>query len=582
VSAAADTIRIAPRFGLDADYVGGGTLAFLAKKGAGKTYAGRVLAEEFWRVKVPFAVLDPMGAFWGLRSNAAGDGPGIPVAIFGGRHGDIPLERGAGALMADLLIEQRLSMVLDLKGLGSRAAERQFARDFLERLYARNEDLVHLIIDEADLFAPQKPQPGDAPLLGVTENIVRRGRNVGIGCTLMTQRPAVLNKDVLTQIDALVAGRITGYQDREAIDDWVRGHGDQEIAREVKGTLAQLATGESWWWVPELDVLKRITVREAKTFDSSPTRKRRDAQTEPKTFADVDLGGLQQRMTATIERAAAEDPKLLRQRIAELERELAARPDTPPERVEVPVLPDNAIEALSRASTMVSGDVESAAVALGELRTAAAEIEALVELLVDQLHTEFSPAPSPAPAPARRPPAAPAPAPAAATAEAGPSNGEVQLGRAARVLLGTLISHLPRRLTRAELSTLSGYKGRSSTYRNALSALRVNGLLEEDGSTFTATAAGIELIGAAAPAAPQTTEQLLNTWYQALGRASREMLGALVAVYPGELTREELEERTGYSLTSSTFRNGLSALRVNGLLAEPNGQLAASDSLFIG
>ena len=37
-------LRIAPGLELDADYVGSGTFASLAKKGAGKTYTGRVMA----------------------------------------------------------------------------------------------------------------------------------------------------------------------------------------------------------------------------------------------------------------------------------------------------------------------------------------------------------------------------------------------------------------------------------------------------------------------------------------------------------------------------------------------------------
>jgi uncharacterized protein len=65
-------LKIAPGLALDADYVGGGTFALLAKKGAGKTYLARVMSEEFWKAKVPFVVLDPMDAFWGLRSAADG------------------------------------------------------------------------------------------------------------------------------------------------------------------------------------------------------------------------------------------------------------------------------------------------------------------------------------------------------------------------------------------------------------------------------------------------------------------------------------------------------------------------------
>jgi hypothetical protein len=322
-------LNIAPGLKLDPDYVGGGTFGLLAKKGAGKSYTARVMCEEFWKADIPFVLMDPMGTSWGLRSSADGKGAGIPVAIFGkpgDAHSDAPLERGGGALLADLVVDERLSMVLDMSGLGSRAAERQFAQDFFERLYRRNSELVHVLVDEADLFAPQKPQAGDRQLLGVTENIVRRGRNRGIGMTLITQRPAVLNKDVLTQVDGLVAMRITGLTDRQAIDAWVAGHGDDpELAKEVKGSLAALSNGVCWWWVPELHILKRVQVRQSDTFDSSPTRKRGEKGRGPKGFADVDMGAIEKRMEDTIERAKAEDPKELRKQLAEAKRELAAK-----------------------------------------------------------------------------------------------------------------------------------------------------------------------------------------------------------------------------------------------------------------
>ena len=40
------------------------------------------------------------------------------------------------------------------------------------------------------------------------QDIVRRGRKKGIGCTLITQRPAVLSKDVLTQCEVLCVLRL--------------------------------------------------------------------------------------------------------------------------------------------------------------------------------------------------------------------------------------------------------------------------------------------------------------------------------------------------------------------------------------
>jgi hypothetical protein len=569
-------VKIASNLRLDPDYVGGGTFALLAKKGAGKTYTGRVMAEEMWTARIPFVVLDPMGAWWGLRASADGKKPGIPVAVFGGDRGDAPLERTAGKVLADLVVDERLSMVIDMKALGSRAAERQFATDFLERLYRRNSELVHLFVDEADLFAPQKPQAGDQGLLGVTENIVRRGRNAGIGITLITQRPAVLNKDVLTQVDGLVAMRITGLTDRQAIDEWVRGHDDPELASEVKPTLAGLANGECWWWIPELGVLERVQVRRSRTFDSSPTRTRGETRRPPKTFADIDMAAIEAKMADTIERARAADPRELSRRIKELEAALEARPAAEPE--QVPVLTDDARAALERAAGAID---EAQQRMVDAIATASGELGAIMDRIAAARKAAPA-APSPAP-PRRQPPPRRDPAPPARGGTHQDGDAGAALPKAPQTLLDTLVAHTPRRLTKAELSTLSGYKPRSSTYRNALSALRVAGYLDETGGLFSPSPEGFEHAGADATVAPQTTEQLLDIWYRALGLASRRMLEALVAAHPDPVDRDDLAEQTGYSLTSSTYRNAISALRINGLLEDlPDGAYRASDGLFLG
>jgi DNA helicase HerA-like ATPase len=83
----------------------------------------------------------------------------------------------------------------------------RFMVAFAETLYRLNREAVHLFVDEADAFAPQARNYGgdENRMLGAMEDIVRRGRKRGIGCTLITQRPAVLNKNVLTQCEVLVA-----------------------------------------------------------------------------------------------------------------------------------------------------------------------------------------------------------------------------------------------------------------------------------------------------------------------------------------------------------------------------------------
>jgi hypothetical protein len=70
-------------------------------------------------------------------------------------------------------------------------------------------------------------------------------------------------------------------------------------------------------------------------------------------------------------------------------------------------------------------------------------------------------------------------------------------------------------------------------------------------------------------------------WRQALRAGEWRMLEALVAVYPDALSREELGEQTGFTLTGGTFGTYLGTLRRNGLIEVQGQDLRASDTLFL-
>lgn len=301
------------------------TFGLLAVRGAGKSNTAAVMAEEMFGAGLPFVVVDPVGSWYGLRSGADGakDG-GLPVPIFGGRHGDLPLERGGGELVADLVASRRLSCVLDLSAFGSEADKKAFLLAFARRLYQVNVDPLHLFLEEADDYIPQRPMRDELQLLRAFENIVRRGRARGLGMTLITQRSAVVNKNVLTQVETLFAMRTTGPQDIAAIEAWVKHH---QVSGEVVRSLASLKPGEAWVWSPAfLEVMRRVQIRRRRTFDSGATPKNVTAADAPKpaTLADVDLGALRGEMAATIEKAKADDPKELKRLLAQASDRLAA------------------------------------------------------------------------------------------------------------------------------------------------------------------------------------------------------------------------------------------------------------------
>jgi len=119
-----------------------------------------------------------------LRSSADGKSAGLPVYVFGGDHGDLPLERSAGALIADVVVDHPAWYVLDFSHFESKEAERQFATDIAERFYRRkgtNKAPMHLFVDEADMFCPQQVPSGDQRMLGPSSPSSGAAESVGSG-----------------------------------------------------------------------------------------------------------------------------------------------------------------------------------------------------------------------------------------------------------------------------------------------------------------------------------------------------------------------------------------------------------------
>jgi hypothetical protein len=94
-------------------------------------------------------------------------------------------------------------------------------------------------------WAPQRPTPEGTALLGRIERIVRRGRVRGFIPLLITQRPAVLHKDVLSQADTLIAMKLTsepGPRGSRGLDS--EGQADREEGKCILADLPRLQPGE--------------------------------------------------------------------------------------------------------------------------------------------------------------------------------------------------------------------------------------------------------------------------------------------------------------------------------------------------
>jgi len=562
------------------------TFVIFGKRGSGKTNSAVVLAEEMFPI-APFVVLDPIGAWWGLKSSFDGAGPGLGVYVFGGPHGDLPLDPSAGNLMADLFIEHRIAIVLDMTGW-SGAERTRFVTAFALRLLAKNGRVpVHVFLEESDAFAPQRPYKGEEAMLGAVDRLVRWGRQEGIGATLITQRSARVNKDVTTQAETLIAHRTTGPQDRDAIDAWIRFHAGGEERQEVLATLPTLPSGTAWVWSPEwLDILQRVPVRRRQTYDSASTPKVGEKRPEPRRLAEVDVERLRSRLATTIEKVKVDDPRELRRRIVELERQLVqesqrvARTEIQVQErqvpVEVKVLPPDMprwVEvlreqgrALQQLGTDIAGamaDGQAVAVVAKELRGATKRPEEPRRRAAADEDTLAAGRPGRA---------------AHAGAVALPSRAQQKV----LDVLAWLESVRLSPANRTQVAFLSGYTPNSGGFNNYLGALRSAGLIDYPAvGKVTLTDAGRSI--AAAPDTPPTTEDLHAALFGKLGGSRARVLRALIDAYPGHLSREEVAERSGFQPNSGGFNNYLGSLRSLRLIEYPGrGRVVAEPVLFLG
>lgn len=544
--------------------------AILAMSGAGKSNTAVVMAEQMHAAGLPWVAIDPKGDWWGVRSSRDGDGPGLPVPVLGGLHGDVPLEPTAGKVVANLIAERRLTCVLDVSEFDSKAAQSRFLTDLATTLLKRNTQPLHLFLEEADEYLPQRfsSRGGDATAacVGAWQRVVKRGRFRGLGVTLISQRSAALNKDALNQVDTLIAMRVTAPTDRKAILGWVEQF---DIGRDVVDSLPELNNGEAWIWSPAwLRILERVQFARRTTFDSGATPLLiGEAAQHPATLADVDLDALKDEMAATIERAAADDPKLLRARIAELEHELRQRPE--PQvivhdvEIPTPYIPPELADLTHRLAVVLV-DLEEPVGALSEISEQIDHVindGAAKAAAWDAAHAAPTPSTSrnTTPTSPKKRPTSPSSAPHVAPTP------DVQLGGGERKVLAVLAQY-PDGRTKSELAFLAGYSAKASTIGVILSNLRRAGLIEPGNQPVRATAAGLTAAGGVQDL--PTGAALLEHWFShsRVGEGERKVLQALIDAYPAEMSKDDLCEATGYSPIASTVGVILSKLRKLGLV----------------
>lgn len=568
----------------------------LGKTRSGKSSVMRGWVEWMLERGYPTCIVDPKGDWWGLKSSADGKTAGFPIVIFGGKHGDVPINAKSGKHVAELVATGNRPCIIDLGGwrVGDRT---EFFIEFAATFFLNSTGNRWLVIDEVHNFVPQGkiPNPQIGEMLHWGNRLASEGLGKGIHLIAASQRPQKCHKDFITSMETLVAMKVIHNLDRKAIKDWIDGCPDAEKGRDVMATLASLPRGSGWTWSPEIGFgPKLIDFPMFATYDSF---KPSAGNSKPRLrgWASVDLDEVRSKLESAVQEAADNDPKILRKTIADLRSQLAKKVKAPAP-VVVETVDTTHIKELEQGIDTLKQAIKERDAMIEHLKGSSARMVAISNTLgmasnaLAKDAKEILSMKDPKPVPhldkdhrakareiskeLKRKIRQPDPSPTFGLARPQGPEGSTVLSKGQRSILTVLVQYEDG-ADETQIAILTGYK--ATTRYQTLKELRAYGYAERHGKIWKATRTGAAILGPVDPL-PQRGQELIDYWKQRLDKGALKIFELLVDA-PGEwISKNDLAENSGYKATT-TYQT-LKELRARKLVTLDRGKAKASEQLF--
>jgi hypothetical protein len=307
------------QFQVNPDLIATGRTCVIGSSGSGKSYTVGVMCEELCKAKVPFVIVDIEGEYSGLKEK-------FPIIWVGNDpRCDIKWKDKIDLKMFAQKAPDLSPIVFDLS---EASRPREKVNEFLIELYreiSRRRTPYLIILEEADRFSPQVGER-----LPIFDEVARRGRKRGLGLMLCTQRPSLVDKNILSQCSNQLIGKLVIKNDLNSVAQFFSS------SRGPPNQLTTLSPGEFFALGGIVPEPEKVKIRPRETRHGGMTPKLKQIAMPPSTGKILET--IQTSVTATSTETATQVPEKSETEIAvpEIEETAVAVPMEEETRVEVP------------------------------------------------------------------------------------------------------------------------------------------------------------------------------------------------------------------------------------------------------
>ncbi|GAB7008779.1 hypothetical protein JCM31271_07220 [Halorubrum trueperi] len=285
------------------------------KSGSGKSNTASVVIENLLDNGFPVMIVDTDGEYYGLKEEYEILHAGADDEC------DIVVSPEHAEKLANLALEQNVPIILDVSGYLEESVANELLLAVVKQLFAKEKRLKKpflLVVEECHEYIPEGGGMDETGKMLI--KVGKRGRKHGLGIVGISQRPADVKKDFITQCDWLCWHRLTWDNDTKVVG--------RILGSKYASAVEDLGDGEAFLMTDWDESIRRIQFHRKQTFDAGATPGLDDFERPELKSVSSDLVGELQSISDEEARRESELADLRQeidkknQRITQLEHEL--------------------------------------------------------------------------------------------------------------------------------------------------------------------------------------------------------------------------------------------------------------------